>query len=77
VGGIQDQVVDGVSGVLLADPLDLDAFARELGALLEEPGRAAGLGREARETVRERFLTLRHLRQYVDLFAAFAERKAA
>ncbi len=27
VGGIQDQVVDGESGLLLADPLDLVAFA--------------------------------------------------
>ena len=28
IGGIQDQIVDGVHGLLLEDPRDLDAFAR-------------------------------------------------
>ena len=31
VGGIQDQIVDGVSGLLLPDPRDLSAFANSLG----------------------------------------------
>ncbi len=73
VGGIQDQVVDGESGVLLDDPYDLDEFATQLGRLLRDPVRAERLGRGARERVRTRFLGDRHLIQYVELFAALVE----
>lgn len=61
VGGIQDQIEDGVSGVLLKDPRDRDAFAAALAGILEDPARARALGDAARERVRERFLGLRHL----------------
>jgi len=73
VGGIQDQIVDGESGVLLDDPHDLDAFTAQLDALLRDPERAARLGAAARERVRTRFLGDRHLIQYVDLFATLVE----
>jgi trehalose synthase len=66
-GGIQDQIVDGVSGVLLEDPADLEAFGDVIVSLLEDPERAAALGAGARERVRERFLGSRHLIQYLDL----------
>ena len=46
VGGIQDQIEDGVSGVLLKDPEDLDAFAGILADLLASPERMARLGLE-------------------------------
>ena len=68
VGGIQDQIVDGVSGVLLPDPHDLDHFARLLAALLAEPERAARIGAAAHERVTELFLGDRHLIQYGELF---------
>jgi trehalose synthase len=67
VGGIQDQIVDGVSGLLLADPADLDEFARCLAGLLDDDELAARLGRGAYERVKDRFLGDRHLAQYVDL----------
>jgi trehalose synthase len=73
VGGIQDQVVDGESGLLLADPTDLDGFARCVLELVEDPDRAAALGASARERVRHLFLVDRQLSQYVDLFAALIE----
>ena len=68
VGGITDQIVSGQSGLLLADPLDLDAFAALLRDVLvdEEYARLLGTGAEAR--VRDLFLGDRHLVQYVDLF---------
>lgn len=69
VGGIQDQVEDGVSGVLLPDPADLDACARAVAGLLAEPERAHRLGEAAHERVRDRFLGDRHLIQYAQLFA--------
>lgn len=67
VGGIQDQIVDGDSG-LLVDPTDLGAFAEAVSGLLADPARATLIGARAKERVRERFLGSRHLEQYVDLF---------
>jgi trehalose synthase len=68
VGGIQDQIVDGESGVLLEDPRDLKAFAGALSTLLGDEALAARLGAGAHERVQDRFLPDRHLAQYVDLF---------
>ena len=67
VGGIQDQIQDGETG-LLVDPHDLDAFGDAVVDLLERPDRAARLGGAAREEIRGHFLGPRHLTQYVDLF---------
>jgi trehalose synthase len=67
VGGIQDQIRDRGSG-LLVEPRDLDVFADAVVALLERPEEAARLGAGARAEVRDRFLGPRHLTQYVDLF---------
>jgi trehalose synthase len=61
VGAIQDQIVDGVHGLLLADPSDLDAFGVAVRRLLEDPAYAAELGEHARERVRQEFLGLHHL----------------
>jgi trehalose synthase len=69
VGGIQDQIVDGVSGLLLADAEDLDGFADLLAKVLADEELAHELGVQARERVREMFLGDRHLVQYVQLFA--------
>jgi trehalose synthase len=68
IGGIQDQIVDGESGVLLDDPTDLDAFGAALDKVLSDDDFAAQLGVGARERVRDLYLGDRHLMQYVDLF---------
>ena len=70
VGGIQDQVQDGVNGVLLADPTDTAAFAQLLAALLDDEARAERLGSAAHTRIRDEFLGDRHLIQYVGLFRA-------
>jgi trehalose synthase len=67
VGGIQDQIDDGVNGVLLKDPGDLEAFAAALRHLLEHPDQARRMGEAARERVREEFLGVRHLLEYARL----------
>jgi trehalose synthase len=67
VGGIQDQIVDGDSGVLV-DPSDLADFGAAVVTLLEDPANAERMGARARERVREEFLGTRHLRQYLELF---------
>ena len=64
VGGIQDQVVDGESG-LLVDPRDLDSFAAAVSSLLESPERERELGEAAHERVRSRFLGTAGLLRYL------------
>lgn len=68
VGGIQDQIVDGIQGLLLRDPLDLAALANALGRLLNDADLSAELGRAAHTRAHDFFLGDRHLEEYVDLF---------
>jgi trehalose synthase len=68
VGGIPDQIEDGVSGVLLHDPRDGGALTEALAKLLADPERAAAIGEAAHERVRDYFLGDRHLVQWVQLF---------
>lgn len=73
VGGIQDQIVNGESGILVqAD--DLDGFAGAVTGLLQDPARAEWMGHNAHERVRGAFLGARHLEQYVDLFEDVLDR---
>jgi trehalose synthase len=72
VGGIQDQIIHGESGLLLDDPTDHDGFADLLLSVLRDEGMAGRLGGAAHQRVRERFLGDRHLGQYVELFDSLA-----
>jgi trehalose synthase len=69
VGGIQDQIREGETG-LLVDPDDLEAFAGAVVSLIVRPDEAGRLGAAARDEIRDLFLGARHLTQYVDLFEA-------
>ena len=69
IGGIQDQIEDGVSGILLDDPLDLEAYGAAVVRLLQDPDGAEAMGTAARERVRTGFLGARHLMQYLDIIA--------
>jgi trehalose synthase len=77
VGGIVDQVADGVDGLLLKDPRDLDAFAAAMHALLSRPELARSLGEHAAARARERFLGLRHLIDYGMLLDRIDSMRAA
>ncbi len=68
VGGIVDQIEDGISGVLLQDPTDGAGLVKAVTGLLADPDRAAVMGAAAHERVLDRFLGNRHLTQYVQLF---------
>ena len=68
VGGIQDQIVHGVSGILVADPLNLMAFGSGVSGLLRESANAARMGAEAHLRARAQFLGPDHLLQYFALF---------
>jgi trehalose synthase len=77
VGGIQDQVEDGVTGFLLADPHDLEQFGDRTLRLLSDPELAGEMGARGREVVRRRFLANRHALQYIRLFASIIQRRPA
>ena len=73
IGGIQDQIVEGVSGVLVSDPTDLAEFGEAVRDLLTDPDRATKMGVDAQERVRDEFLGPRHLMQYVKLIVGLLE----
>ena len=67
VGGIQDQIQDGVHGLLVDDPSDLDGVSHAMARILADADFASRLGRAARAKVIEDFLPTRHLLQYAEL----------
>jgi len=67
VGGIQDQIVDGESGILVEDPADLEEFAAAVRSLIEDPDLAERLGQGARDRVAARFLAAPRIAEYVDV----------
>ena len=69
VGGIRDQIEEGISGVLLHDPRDPTEFGTAVCALLEDEALCARLGSAAHARVEQAFLGARHLGQYVDICA--------
>ena len=66
VGGIQDQIEDGSTGLLVA-PHDLAGFGERVSGLLADPHAAERMGAAAQARVRDLFLGPRHLGQYVEL----------
>jgi trehalose synthase len=73
VGGIQDQIVDGESGILIDDPRDLVTFGDEVARLLADPDLRRRLGDAARARVIDDFLATRHLEQWAMLVGGFVD----
>jgi trehalose synthase len=67
IGGIQDQIEDGESGVLLDDAKDLAAYGQAVRELLDDPERAERMGEEARKRVLKQFLGSHSLLNYLKL----------
>jgi len=65
--GIPEAIVPGQNGILL-DPLDSEAFANTILELLGDEGKAAQLGRQAREFVRSRYSWDIVARRYQEVF---------
>ena len=72
VGGIRDQIEDGISGRLIEDPSDLRAFGEVVLDVLSDAARAEAMGAAAHERVRDHFLSSRHLVQYARLLGHLA-----
>jgi trehalose synthase len=67
-GGIRHQIEDGVNGFLVSS---IEEAANKIVQLIKDEDLRRHLGKEARETVRQRFLLTRLLEQYLDLFNSF------
>jgi len=75
IGGIREQIEDGLTGFLV-DPSDLRAFGGRVAELLDDPHRAERMGAAAQTRVRDLFLGPRHLGQYVELLERVLGRRA-
>ena len=62
VGGLQDQIEHGYNGLLLDDPHDKDEFVLALDYLLGDASVRHNIGERAGETVTEKYLTIRSVR---------------
>ncbi|MFW5696156.1 MAG: glycosyltransferase [Phototrophicaceae bacterium] len=68
VGGIRYQIADGENGFLVDS---IDQTAERIVQLVQDEGLRQRLGEKARETVRDNFLMIRMLEDYLDLLASF------
>ncbi len=68
VGGIRHQIEDGVNGFLVSS---IEETAERMVQLLRDEKLRKKMGLKAREAVRKRFLMIRLLEQYLDLFNSF------
>jgi glycosyltransferase involved in cell wall biosynthesis len=75
VGGLPEVVVDGVTGLLFQRD-DAEGLAAAVNALLEEPCRAAALGRAARVWAEAKFSLVRAADEYQALYHQLARQAA-
>ena len=76
VGGIVDQIEDGVHGLLVENPADLRAFGSAVESLLRDRDAATRLAENAHLRVVDEFLGDRHLEQYARLFEQLGQGKS-
>ncbi len=68
VGGIPEQITDGINGFLVSS---VEEAAGRIVELIRDEKLRERLGKAARETVKNRFLLSRYFEQYLDLFDSF------
>ncbi len=68
VGGIRYQIEDGVNGFLVSS---VQEAADKIVQLVQHEELRQSIGEKGRETVRQKFLLVRLLEQYIDLFRGF------
>jgi trehalose synthase len=76
VGGIADQITDGVNGRLISDPNDLVAFGAAVSDLLDDPMARERMGANARRAVVDAFLPDSSLTHWGDVIASVLELRA-
>jgi trehalose synthase len=68
VGGIRYQIEDGKNGFLVSS---VEETAQRIVQIIKDKDLRQRLGRKAKETVRQNFLMIRLLEQYLDLLSSF------
>lgn len=68
VGGIPLQITDGENGYLV-DPDDTTGFAEKILSLFDDPKKGETMGARAHETVKEKFLITRLMRDYMNMIS--------
>jgi trehalose synthase len=77
VGGIADQISDGVNGRLISDPHDLDSFGTAVSELLNDSEARERMGTNARRSVIDGFLPDSSLTHWGDAVASVLGLKAS
>lgn len=72
IGGIQDQISDGSTGLLVEDPKDLTACGKAVSGLLRDRRASQALGQAAHASVLDNFLAPRYLGRHLDLIELVA-----
>jgi trehalose synthase len=75
IGGIRDQIEDGLTGRLLPDPRDLEQAGAAIAELLADDDRAQTIGIAAHRRVREQFLGPHHLGRYFEVMSRVAAQR--
>ena len=75
-GGIQDQITDEISGLLLEDPTDLHVYALALRRLIDDEALRIRIGLAARREIETNFLGTRHLMQYLQVLRELLVRRS-
>ena len=75
IGGIQDQIEDGRSGVLLSEPRDLEQVGAAIAALLADSERRRQMGIAAQRRVQQQFLGPHHLGRYFEVMNRVASQR--
>jgi trehalose synthase len=72
VGGIQDQIIHGCSGLLIDDASDSPALGEAITAILQDPVAAADMGHAARQRVIDEYLVPCYVTRYLRPVKTFA-----
>ncbi|MEU4235604.1 glycosyltransferase [Nonomuraea sp. NPDC026600] len=73
VGAIPEQIIDGQTGILLKDPLDLDGFGAAVRKLLEDPTLRGEIAATGQRHCAQQFLIDPQLGKYAQLFTLLCE----
>jgi trehalose synthase len=75
IGGIRDQIEDGRSGLLIADPRNLALVGAAVSGLLADPARAGEIGVAAQTRIRQHFLGPHHLGRYFEVIRRLVSKR--
>ncbi|KXB08030.1 glycosyl transferase family 1 [candidate division MSBL1 archaeon SCGC-AAA385D11] len=70
LGGIPEQIIDGETGYLV-DPYDYEDTAEKVMNIIGDENLSDEIGRKGKQHVKENFLIIRHIKEWLDLWTEF------